>query len=58
MKLFKKLAAALLAVSMVASLAACGTSGGSFSRKAYSFSPQDRNSATATSRAHSPVEVR
>ena len=35
-----------------------GTSGGSFSRKAYSFSPQDRNSATATSRAHSPVEVR
>ena len=37
-----------------------GTSSGSFSRKAYSFSPQDRNSATATatSRAHSPVEVR
>ena len=35
-----------------------GTSGGSFSRKAYPFSPQDRNSATATSRAHSPVEVR
>lgn len=32
-----------------------GTSSGSFSRKAYSFSPQDRNSATATSRAHSPV---
>ena len=34
-----------------------GTSSGSFFRKAYSFSPQDRNSATATatSRAHSPV---
>ena len=32
-----------------------GTSSGSFSRKAYSFSPQDRNSATATSRVRSPV---
>ena len=34
MKLFKKLAAALLAVSMVASLAACGTSGGSSASEA------------------------
>lgn len=34
MKLFKKLAAALLAVSMVASLAACGTSGGSSAAEA------------------------
>lgn len=32
-----------------------GTSSGSFSRKAYSPSPQDRNSATATSRVRSPV---
>ena len=34
MKLFKKLAAALLAVSMVASLAACGPSGGSSAAEA------------------------
>ena len=34
MKLFKKLAAALLAVSMVASLAACGASGGSSAAEA------------------------
>ncbi len=39
-------------------LCAGGSASGSFFRKAYSPSLQDRNSATATSRAHSPVEVR
>ena len=54
MKLFKKLAAALLAISMVASLAACGSGSGSGSASAASEAAKSEAPAAAASEAAKP----
>ena len=55
MKLFKKLAAALLAISMVASLAACGSSGGSAAGSTAEAAKSDAPAAATSEAGSAPA---
>lgn len=55
MKLFKKLAAALLALTMVASMAACGSSGGSAAGSTAEAAKSDAPAAAASEAGSAPA---